>query len=113
MKKLLLILVGALAFFWLVGKLTGGGSNVIEDERTYQKSWQSPSSDQLVSIGQLMVKNNISGCGEYHVKEIESQEYIIACTSDGQNWKYYVAWTGSEVIKLANDEMVAKLTPPY
>lgn len=113
MKKLLLILIGILAFFWLIGKLSGGSSNVIDDERTYQNSWQSPNSEQLVSISKLMVKNNISGCGEYHIKEIESQEYIIACTSDGTNWKYYVAWTRNDEIKLANDEMENRLTPPY
>ena len=89
------------------------GSTVIDDTRTYEQSWRSPTNEELRTISKLMIKNNVSGCGEYHIKEVEKNEFVIACTSDGKNWTYYVAWPNIEEINLANEEMELKLKPPY
>jgi hypothetical protein len=102
--------------FYLISLIIGNsstGSSVIDDTRTYEQSWRSPSNEELVSISKLMIKNNISGCGEYHIKEIENNEFVIACSADGKNWTYYVAWPNIDEINLANDEMERKLKPPY
>lgn len=88
-------------------------NTIINDERTYAQSWRSPNNEELVVIGRIMVANNVISCGEYHVKEITTKEYVIACTQDGRDWTYYVAFSAIDKIYLANDEMVAKLKPPY
>ena len=88
-------------------------TSVIDDNRTYEQSWRSPRDGEYLTIGRLMVKNNIKGCGEYHIKEIENSEFIIACSRDGENWTYYVAWPDNNKIYLASEEMEKRLKPPY
>lgn len=110
----LLIGIGLLIFFYIIGSnSSGSGSNIIEDENTYSKSWRSPVETEFTDIGRIMVKNNIRECGEYHIKEVTENEFVVACSSDGKNWTYYIIYTNLDKIYLANDEMISKLTPPY
>ena len=102
-----------LALFFLLNWFGGRGSSVIDDTKTYEQSWRSPNNEELRAISRLMIKSNISGCGEYHIKEIENNEFVIACTPDGENWTYYVAWPNIDKINLANEGMKSKLNPPY
>lgn len=85
---------------------------VINDERTYYKSWREPIGSEYVELGRIIVQNNIKICGEYYVKEIETDEFIIACTGDGSNWEYFVVYPKLSKIYRANDEMISKLSPP-
>jgi hypothetical protein len=85
---------------------------VINDSRTYSQSWRMPRGTEYTEIGKLIVQNNIKICGEYHVKEVTSGEYLIACSPDGINWQYFVAFTKIDKFYRASDEMVSKLTPP-
>jgi len=103
----------ALYILSLIFPSNSSGSTVINDSRTFEQSWRSPSNDELVSISRLMVQKNIKGCGEYHIKEIENGEFVIACSANGENWVYYVAWPNIGEIYLASLEMERKLKPPY
>lgn len=111
------VLVGILSviiFVFIIGNLgIGNNSNVIEDTRTYDTDWRMPYTSELGEIGRIMVKNNIKVCGEYHVKEVESGEYVIACTPDGEKWYYYVVYKYTGKIYKANSTMEMKLEPPY
>lgn len=92
--------------------LDGDYNTIIDDERTYSESWRSPRGSEYREIGKIIVQNGIEVCGEYYVKDIELNEYVIACTADGTNWNYYVVYTSMETIYRANDEMESKLFPP-
>ena len=85
---------------------------IINDSNTYQTEWRMPKGTEYVEIGKLIVKHNIKICGEYQVKEITPYEYVIACSTDGINWEYFVAYTKIDKFYRANDEMVSKLKPP-
>ncbi|MBW8327289.1 MAG: hypothetical protein K0M50_21170 [Prolixibacteraceae bacterium] len=85
---------------------------IINDQTTYEQSWRSPRGSEYAEIGKLIVQNNITICGEYHVKEVSPGEYVIACSPDGTNWQYFVAYTAIGKFYRASDEMVTKLTPP-
>jgi len=77
----------------------------------YSSEWQSPSGDEIALISPILVKERISGCGEYRLKQAtgSDSEYLLACTSDGDNWNFYVVWTSSkEVMGPLSD----KFTPP-
>ncbi len=109
-----LYLFGAIFLLFIItNKCAGSASNIIDDTRTYDQSWRSPNVEELREISRLMIKNNVSGCGEYHIKEIENSEFVVACTVDGKNWTYYVAWPNVNKIYLASEEMENKLIPPY
>jgi len=112
MKKIVLIIIVIVLAIMVFGNLDTKNSNIIEDERTYSNSWREPHGTEFAKIGRIIVANGIKVCGEYYVKEVASGEYVIACTPDGNNWTYYVAWIHTEKILLANDEMERKLTPP-
>ncbi|SKC07968.1 hypothetical protein SAMN05660841_04078 [Sphingobacterium nematocida] len=99
---------------WTVVSSCTTGSNVTNDPKVYNLPWRSPSSDELIEIGQLLVQNDITGCGEYHVKEITKNEYVLACTADGKQWRYFTVWPKVDKnIYSVTDEMEKKLTPPY
>lgn len=116
--KALLIIIGILFILSLFNnKLTMVDNNnepqtVINDSRTYQQSWRMPIGTEYAEIGKLIVQNNIKICGEYHVKQVTSGEYVIACSPNGTTWQYFVAYTKIGKFYRASDEMVAKLTPP-
>jgi hypothetical protein len=113
------IVTGVLFILILIYENTGNKENgtsesrtVINDSRTYSQSWRLPRDSEYAEIGKLIVQNNIKICGEYHVKEVTSSEYVIACSPDGNSWQYFVAYTKIGKFYRASDEMVAKLTPP-
>lgn len=87
-------------------------NNVTTDTRTYSTRWRSPQGLEYRDIGRIMVANQIKVCGEYYLKEVENNEYIIACTADGTNWNYFIVYTNQNKIYKANDEMISQLSPP-
>jgi hypothetical protein len=108
------IIVGGiilLIFFYIIGS-SGNSGGVITDDRTYSESWRSPYGTEYSEIGKIIVQNGIKVCGEYYVKEIETNEYVIACSADGTTWDYFVVYTSLGKIYRANDEMESKLYPP-
>ena len=109
------IFLGIIVLFIIFSILDPDESNggVITDERSYEQSWRSPSAGyEYTTIGRIIVKNNIEVCGEYHVKEIEHNEFVIACTANGTDWDYFVVYTSLDKIYRANEEMELKLKPP-
>jgi len=111
-KKWILIIIGLIIGIVVIGNLKSGNSNVIKDKRTYNIPWREPVGIEFSKIGKLMVRNGIKGCGEYYVKEVTNGEYVVACTSDGENWTYYIVWPNIDKIYRTNEEMESKLTPP-
>ncbi|WMI65387.1 hypothetical protein RBH94_15145 [Aestuariibaculum sp. YM273] len=107
------ILIGIICFvgFYIVGS-NSESSSVITDEQTYSQSWRSPRGTEFTEIGRIIVSNGIKVCGEYYIKEIEDKEYVIACSSDGSSWDYFVVYTRLDKIYRANEEMESKLHPP-
>ncbi len=62
----------------------------------------------------MLVANNITGCGEYHVQEPTKGEYLIGCTPDGKTWNYYVMWPRvDDKVYRANDKMLEGVKSPY
>lgn len=108
------IIVGGIILiiiFYIMGS-NGSSGGVITDERTYSESWRSPYGTEYSEIGKIIVQNGIKVCGEYYVKEVETNEYVIACSADGTTWDYFVVYTSLGKIYRANDEMESKLYPP-
>lgn len=122
-KKILVILLFIIAAIMIIGSYFDDNNssdsnykntNVTNDSRVYSKSWRSPTSEEMIKIGTLLVQNKIKICGEYHVKEITNNEFVIACTPDGNNWTYYTLWPNvNEKVYLVTEEMENKLKPPY
>lgn len=107
------ILIGIviLIVFYFIGS-NGNSGGIISDDRTYSESWRSPYGTEYAEIGKIIVQNGIKVCGEYQVKEIESNEYVIACSDNGETWDYFVVYTSLGKIYRANDEMESRLNPP-
>lgn len=74
--------------------------------------WQEPTMAQTGAIGITLSQNGVRGCGEFHIKEITSNEFLVACTSDGENWKYYGVYPNIKEVVILDNEIKEKLTPP-
>lgn len=70
-------------------------TNSVQDQ--YSSTWKS---EINIDITKSLVKNNVTGCGEFHYKQSKSQpsEYYVKCTSDGYNWTYYLVWTQTKKV---------------
>lgn len=113
MKKILIILVLLIAIVWYIMPVQQNSENLENDVRIYEQPWRSPNNNEIAKIAKTMIDNHISGCGEFHIKEIENGEYIIACHVNGESWKYLISWPSSGTISQVNVEMELKLEPPY
>lgn len=109
--SLILIGIAILIVLYIIGSNSESGG-IITDEETYSKSWRSPQGSEFTEIGKIIVAKGIKVCGEYYIKEIELNEYVIACSADGTTWHYFVVYTSLDKIYRANDEMESKLNPP-
>ena len=63
-------------------------------------------------IGKIIAQNGIKVCGDYRLKYIEINQYLIACSADGTTWHYFVVYTNLETIFRADEEMESKLYAP-
>ena len=113
MKKLFWIVLGIAIIGYFLFPDLGVRSNNTNTEsisEDYSKTWTSPSSEQLSVIGKILQKNNISGCGQYYIKEklSDNSELTVACTSDGENFKYYLLWKHSEKVIPITDDGLTK-----
>lgn len=73
-------------------------------------TWESAGGESFISIGRSLVKNGISGCGEYYVKKSNNTdgEYAVACTSDGRNFKYHLVWVNTQKVVSIEDDGIKK-----
>ena len=110
---LIIVLIIAIIYLFNNALSDSNSGGVIGDERTYSKSWRPPNNGyEFREIGKAIIKNGVKVCGEYYVKEIMSNEYIIACSTNGVYWNYFVVYPSTGKIFSSNDEMISKLTPP-
>lgn len=83
------------------GETTTSAKSLEDDYST----WESPGEETFIPIGRALVKNNIRECGEYYVKKSNNTdgEYAVACTPDGNNFEYYLAWINTEKVLAIED----------
>ncbi len=94
----------------------GGGQNSNNKELTinerYPMPWTDPGNAEMMKVSRSLVKNNITGCGEYYVRNsaVDDGECLVACTPDGENWNYYIVWYNIENVSRTNSGNIEK---PY
>ncbi len=79
---------------------------------TFTEPWRQPINNEFVTIGRTLVKNGLTNCGEYYVKQSihNNAEFLVACSPDSLEWTYHIVNTKTqEVLKLENE---AILNPP-
>ncbi len=105
--KLLIVIV----VIYAAKQIFFGTSEPTNPEDKYETSWQSPGA-QLAPIAIIMGRNRVSGCGEFHIKQRNdgSNEYLVACSSDGKSWTYYLVWLGTGNI---SGPLSDSLSKPY
>lgn len=95
--------------------MDSGRTNKEATANSYESEWQSPNNDELLKVGRILVKNKIHGCGEYYIKKriSDDTEILIACTSDGKEFKYYLAWLNTEkILGLTDDGIESPANKP-
>ena len=99
MKKIILVLFVLLIAAFIYISTFGNNKKAINE--TYIGEWVSANNSEAQKITKTLIKNNISGCGEYYVKESteNNNEYLVACSSDGKNWNLYIVWSEIEEIQ--------------
>lgn len=111
-KNVTLWIIISIAFVVLLMIIPFSNENKVE-KKPASLTWRTPKAGyELREIGKTILRNNVSGCGEYYLKLITEGEYLIACSADGFLWDYYVVYPNLGKIYLASDEMIAKNEPP-
>ena len=93
MKKIIYILLILIGFAFIYISTFDSKAKTISE--TYTGEWVSATNSEVQKITKTLIKNNISGCGEYYVKESKenNNEYLVACSSDVKNWNLYIVWS--------------------
>jgi hypothetical protein len=70
--------------------LTGCSDKQPINER-FPTSWSTIEGEERTLITEALAANDIKDCGELYIKRNpkEEEEYLLACTKDGQAWRYY------------------------
>lgn len=83
----------------------------------YYSTWiESTETSQFVEIVQALTQNNVTLCGSFYTKQNKKyrDEYLIACTPNGNIWYYYQVWTTSKkVLGPFSDFTDDPQTPPF
>lgn len=74
-----------------------GDRDIYED---YPGAWYSPVKGLLIQIGRILLNQDIKGKGDIHVKNHKrhDDEYLLACSQDGENWDYYFFYPNKQSI---------------
>jgi hypothetical protein len=72
----------------------------IKANMEYATPWKTSYGSISIAISKALIKHNIMGCGEYYVRPSKNThnskhligEYLVACSSDGLYWQYYVVF---------------------
>ncbi|MBC7556899.1 MAG: hypothetical protein H7195_08065 [Chryseobacterium sp.] len=62
----------------------------------YYSNWEEPSTNDFALLTKILSKNNTSNCSNFFVNKVRDDEYIIACTDDELNFRYFVVWLFSQ-----------------
>ncbi|WP_438423067.1 hypothetical protein [Aquimarina macrocephali] len=108
----LILILMITVFVVFINQIRPDDPYITESETIYSDPWRSPFTEEITSISKSFTKNNIKGCGDYFIKTFKAQQYLVACTSDNIEWKYYVVYSNMNKVYLANSEMIKKLSPP-
>jgi hypothetical protein len=76
----------------------------------YPMPWRDTQGNEIISISRVLVKNKVSGCGQYVVRPSAQYEgeYLVACTPDGKNYTYYLVWVGTDKVMVFDDKTIQK-----
>lgn len=87
--------------------------NTNKKDYNYQPEWREPLKSDINEISRILVKNNIVGCGEYFVKDRlnDPSEHLVACTSDGVSFNYYIVFTNTEKVLNVNGDGIIPPNP--
>jgi hypothetical protein len=109
--KYILIAFAIILVIGIVKNLTDE-SNATQIENDYSSNWLSPSRGETSIISTTLMKNNVSGCGEFFIKKKKrsSSVYAVACTSDGKTFNYYLVWPKIDEVVHITDDGITK--PP-
>ena len=92
-KELIVLLVGLVTLVIYINFFSSNDKGDIGDSSIkYEANWHE---DFNTEISKTFVKNGIRGCGQYSYKARQTyiSEYLVRCTADGVNYKYYLVWT--------------------
>lgn len=99
------------AFFLLILFVSCGESKPETANDIYPEPWREPSGQELATISKVLAANGVSGCADYYVRpaKMSDGEYLVGCSSDGENWTYYMVFAYSgEAMAMTDEEELIK-----
>jgi len=84
------IFLGYLVVCIIVGLLVSLFSNPKSNTSTLDLSW---SEDFNMQLSQAIVRQGISGCGQYEWAKSSNNKYVVRCTNDGHKWIKHTVFT--------------------
>ena len=106
--KFLIIVVGIILLFRIIGNITAEKSEVKETSqikqspiinymgKDYFENWREPTTDELAKISSVLIRQQTRQCANFYVIETSANEYAVACTPDEKTFKYYGVWTSAQ-----------------
>jgi hypothetical protein len=95
----------SIGMVFLMGCSSEGNKTINEQ---YPFKWEVPDSEEMITISRIIVKNHLTGCGEYYEKNSanDDQKVLIGCTGNGRDWKYYKINKSSQELEEVYDTAI-------
>jgi RNA polymerase subunit RPABC4/transcription elongation factor Spt4 len=86
------------------------GRNIYDSAINYD--WRTANSSEFLTLGKIILENEIKICGEYQVKKLNEFEYLLGCTPDGKTWHYRTVDLNKRKLYYLPPSVIEKIKAP-
>jgi hypothetical protein len=97
LKAAFSIVILLFVFSFLVSACGESGSERLSLSEKYPGPWVDRTHTGIIKA---LIKTHTTGCGEFYFRKssFSEHEYLVACTRDGETWKHYLVWDGTQEV---------------
>ena len=82
------------------------------EEVSVEKPWRKPKENENETFKRLIISFNFSECTNLYIKQVDNENFILACLKEDKKWDYYWATPKRNDLMRLSEEIKEEITPP-
>jgi hypothetical protein len=113
LKYLIISLITIIILTFIYGKLFFSKTVMIAGEEvSVEKPWRKPTENESETFKRLITSFNFAECTNLYLKEVDNENFILACLKEDKKWDFYWATPKRNDLMRLSKEVKAEITPP-
>lgn len=113
LKYLIISFISIIILIFIYGKLFLAKTIMIAGEEvSVEKPWRKPTENENETFKRLIISFNFAECTNLYLKEIDNENFILACLKKDKKWDFYWATPKRNDLMGLSEEIKAEITPP-